>query len=103
MARGLHQLLPPIEVVDGSWCNANPDTPREWEVRCVFMLIHIKLLTHQLSSLGPTVCDKVGLAVLLQPNNSLQKCCTHCQGAIPIIKPGIKLLRQSCNYHMAYV
>jgi magnesium chelatase subunit D len=32
MARGLHQLLPPIEVVDGSWCNANPDTPREWEV-----------------------------------------------------------------------
>ena len=32
MARGLHQLLPPIEVVDGSWCNANPDAPREWEV-----------------------------------------------------------------------
>lgn len=32
MARGLHQLLPPIEVVDGSWCNSNPDAPREWEV-----------------------------------------------------------------------
>ena len=32
MARGLHQLLPPIEVVDGSWCNSDPDAPREWEV-----------------------------------------------------------------------
>ena len=34
MARGLHQLLPPIEVVDGSWCNADPENPRQWEVRC---------------------------------------------------------------------
>eukprot|EP00891_Asterochloris_glomerata_P003786 jgi/Astpho2/3786/fgenesh1_pm.00062_%23_1_t len=31
MARGLHQLLPPIEVVDGSWCNADPENPRQWE------------------------------------------------------------------------
>lgn len=31
MARGLHALLPPIEVVKGSWCNADPDNPREWE------------------------------------------------------------------------
>ncbi|GHP08453.1 hypothetical protein PPROV_000719200 [Pycnococcus provasolii] len=31
MARGLHQLLPPIEVVKGSYCNADPTKPREWE------------------------------------------------------------------------
>eukprot|EP00879_Flechtneria_rotunda_P013622 GHRR01014229.1.p1 GENE.GHRR01014229.1~~GHRR01014229.1.p1 ORF type:complete len:507 (+),score=155.53 GHRR01014229.1:179-1699(+) len=31
MARGLHALLPPIEVVGGSICNADPDDPRGWE------------------------------------------------------------------------
>ncbi|KAG2495977.1 hypothetical protein HYH03_005906 [Edaphochlamys debaryana] len=31
MARGLHSLLPPIEVVDGSYCNADPEDPRAWE------------------------------------------------------------------------
>ena len=33
LARGLHALLPPIEVVEGSFCNADPDNPAEWEVR----------------------------------------------------------------------
>lgn len=33
MARGIHALLPPIEVVNGSWCNADPENPRLWEVR----------------------------------------------------------------------
>lgn len=32
MARGLHALLPPIEVVADSWCNADPYDDREWEV-----------------------------------------------------------------------
>jgi magnesium chelatase subunit D len=31
MARGLHALLPPIEVVDGSYCNADPENERAWE------------------------------------------------------------------------
>lgn len=34
MARGLHALIPPIEIVDGSYCNADPEDPRAWEVRC---------------------------------------------------------------------
>ena len=32
MARGVHALLPPIEVVADSWCNADPEDDREWEV-----------------------------------------------------------------------
>jgi hypothetical protein len=36
MARGLHALLPPIEVVEGSICNADPEDPRSWEVRRCF-------------------------------------------------------------------
>ena len=35
LARGLHALLPPIEVIKGSYCNANPENSREWEVRCI--------------------------------------------------------------------
>ena len=31
LARGLHQLLPPIEIVDGSCANANPTDRREWD------------------------------------------------------------------------
>lgn len=31
LARGLHALLPPIEVVNESICNADPENPREWE------------------------------------------------------------------------
>ncbi|ESA34748.1 protoporphyrin ix magnesium-chelatase [Leptolyngbya sp. Heron Island J] len=31
LARGLHQLLPPIEVIDGSCANADPTNMREWD------------------------------------------------------------------------
>ncbi|GJP32067.1 hypothetical protein CLOM_g16606 [Closterium sp. NIES-68] len=31
MARSLQQLLPPIAVVTGSWANADPTRPEEWE------------------------------------------------------------------------
>ena len=49
MARGVHALLPPIEVVDGTWCNADPDDDREWEVcrprpvslLCLSMIHHL--------------------------------------------------------------
>ncbi|KAF3633653.1 Magnesium-chelatase subunit ChlD, chloroplastic [Capsicum annuum] len=33
MARGLHAILPPIEVVAGSMANADPNCPEEWEDR----------------------------------------------------------------------
>ena len=31
MAKGMHSLLPPIEVVSGSYANADPSNPGEWE------------------------------------------------------------------------
>lgn len=31
MARAIHQLLPPIEVISGSCCNADPTDPRLWD------------------------------------------------------------------------
>ena len=31
MARAIHQLLPPIEVITGSCCNADPTNPRLWD------------------------------------------------------------------------
>lgn len=31
MARGIHQLLPPIEVVAGACCNADPSAPDQWD------------------------------------------------------------------------
>lgn len=31
MARAIHSLLPPIEVVQGSCCNCDPETPSEWD------------------------------------------------------------------------
>ncbi|NET03572.1 MAG: magnesium chelatase ATPase subunit D [Symploca sp. SIO2B6] len=31
MARAIHALLPPIEVVKGTLCNCNPSSPEEWD------------------------------------------------------------------------
>lgn len=38
MARGVHALIPPIEVVEGSICNADPEDPRGWEVGAALRL-----------------------------------------------------------------
>ena len=31
LARALHQLLPPIEVIEGTCCNCNPTQPENWD------------------------------------------------------------------------
>ncbi|MGF1575432.1 MAG: magnesium chelatase ATPase subunit D [Cyanophyceae cyanobacterium] len=30
MARGIHALLPPIDIIQGSWCNEDPTQPATW-------------------------------------------------------------------------
>jgi hypothetical protein len=49
MARGLHSLLPPIEVTAESICNADPDDPEQWEVHPPFPLQRVaKRIQHPL-------------------------------------------------------
>ena len=57
MARGLHALLPPIEVVDGSYCNSDPTLSREWETG----------LAEQLAAKGITASSPVPTRVRSPP------------------------------------
>lgn len=61
MARGLHGLLPPIEVVDGSYCNADPLEPRTWEVSlsacvCPRVCVGLCFTAHGRYGLLPPIC-----------------------------------------------
>ena len=42
MARAIHTLLPPIEVIDGSCCNCDPERPGEWDDETIERLVESK-------------------------------------------------------------
>ncbi|WAL60445.1 magnesium chelatase ATPase subunit D [Thermocoleostomius sinensis] len=42
MARAIHALLPPIEVIDGSCCNCDPDRPSEWDDETIERFLGIR-------------------------------------------------------------
>lgn len=74
LARGLHALLPPIEVVKASYCNANPDNPREWEVSPLPTIMSFQNcgILNNVASLSSFPCSAdVGTA------SEKKVCCSH--------------------------
>jgi hypothetical protein len=60
MARGIHALLPPIEVVAQSICNADPDNPTDWEVRpIVYSLFIVQCFSRSAHSFVTIPCSRM--------------------------------------------
>ncbi|NER82843.1 MAG: magnesium chelatase ATPase subunit D [Leptolyngbya sp. SIO1D8] len=59
MARAIHQLLPPIEVITGSCCNADPTAPGLWDDATV-------------ERFGATPCDVADLPTRVIPSPFIQ-------------------------------
>ena len=73
LARGLRALMPPIRVVDGSFCNADPDDPAAWEVRtsrvcvCVALCVDVSRARWRVRSAAAAAANTTPTQATTQP------------------------------------
>jgi magnesium chelatase subunit D len=63
MARAIHALLPPIEIIQGSICNCDPNRPSEWDDEAVAQFSHAALPTDLPTEIIPSPFIQIPLGV----------------------------------------